>query len=167
MSMELKKKILNIIGENSRLSAEEVAAMLGETTEAVAEAISEMEKDGIIGGYHTMINWDRFEGEDRVTAQIGVKIAPVRGEGFDRIAARISKFEEVNSVYLMSGSSYDLILLIEGESMKDIAHFVYDKIAPMDSVVSTATYFVMKKYKDHNVIFESEKDIDERMQVVL
>ena len=114
-----------------------------------------------------MINWDKYENDERVTAQIGVTIAPIRGEGFDRIAERISKFDEVSSVYLMSGASHDLILIIEGESMKDIAHFVYDKIAPMDSVVSTATFFVLKKYKEHNVIFKSDKDTDERIQVLL
>ena len=110
-----------------------------------------MEDEKIICGYHTLIDWDKL-GEERVTALIGLKISPVRGEGFDRISTRISKFEEVKSVFLMSGSSNDLILTIEGDSLKDISHFVYEKIAPMDSVVSTATYFVLKKYKDHKVI---------------
>lgn len=167
MNEGIKRKILNIIEKNGRLAAADVAAMLGESEEEVAAAMAEMEKQGIIGGYHAVINWDKFENDDRVTAQIGVKIAPVRGEGFDRIAARISNFEEVSAVYLMSGSSYDLILIIEGENMKEIAQFVYNKIAPMDSVVSTATYFVMKKYKDHGVILQSEKGTEERRQVVL
>lgn len=167
MSEDIRGSILNILEKDSRLSAKDIAAMLGTEEDIVKEKIREMEKSGIIGGYHTMINWDKYENDERVTAQIGVKIAPIRGEGFDRIAERISKFDEVSSVYLMSGASHDLILIIEGESMKDIAHFVYDKIAPMDSVVSTATFFVLKKYKEHNVRFKSDKDVDERIQVLL
>lgn len=88
------------------------------------------------------------------------------GQGFDRIAERISRFEEVDSVVLISGSSSDLLLTIEGNSMKEISQFVYDKIAPMESVVSTATYFVMKKYKDHKILFTEEQGVDERIQVM-
>ena len=112
-----------------------------------------------------MINWDNTD-TDKVTALIGVKISPVRGEGFDRIAERLSRFEEVDSVYLMSGSTSDLYLIIEGETLKDISHFVYDKIAPMETVVSTATYFVLKKYKDHNISYVSSREVDERNKVM-
>ena len=124
-----------------------------------------MEDENIICGYHTLIDWDKL-GQERVTALIGVKISPVRGQGFDRIAERISRFEEVGSVMLMSGSSADLILTIEGNSMKEVSQFVYDKIAPMESVVSTATYFVMKKYKDHGILFTEEQGVDERIQIM-
>ena len=112
-----------------------------------------------------MINWDNSD-RDKVTALIGVKISPVRGEGFDRIAERLSRFDEVDSVYLMSGSTSDLYLIIEGNTLKEISHFVYDKIAPMETVVSTATYFVLKKYKEHNVSFVTDKDVDERNKVM-
>ena len=147
----MRKKILELMETNSRLSAAEIAAMIGEDEKKVADEIKSMEDEKIICGYHTLIDWDKL-GEDKVTSLIGVKISPVRGEGFDMISTRISKFDEVKSVFLMSGSSNDLILTIEGSSLKDISHFVYEKIAPMDSVVSTATYFVLKKYKDHRVI---------------
>ncbi len=161
----MKEDILELLEQNSRLSPADIAAMIGESEELVAEAVTEMEKEKIICGYRTVVNWEKTS-EERVTAQIGVKIAPVRGEGFDRIAARLSRFEEVDSVYLMSGSSYDLILTIEGESMKDIAHFVYDKIAPMETVVSTSTYFVLRKYKEHGVMFDAGREADERLQIM-
>ena len=156
-------EILEILENNSRLSPAEIAAMIDSDEETVKSEIKKMEDEKIICGYHTLIDWDKL-GEERVSALIGVKISPVRGEGFDRISKRISRFEEVKSVFLMSGSSNDLILSIEGESLTAISHFVYEKIAPMDTVVSTATYFVLKKYKDHNVIINDERGIDERIQ---
>ncbi len=165
MTEERKEEILQILEKNSRLTPADVAAMIGAGEEEVTAAIQEMEKEKVICGYRTVVNWEKTR-EERVTAQIGVKIAPVRGEGFDRIAARFSRFEEVDSVYLMSGSSYDLILTIGGESMKEIAHFVYDKIAPMETVVSTSTYFVLRKYKDHGVIFDEGREADERIQIM-
>ncbi len=160
----MRKRILALLETNSRLTPPEIADMLGLEAEEVAAEIKKMEDENIICGYHTLINWDAL-GEERVIALIGLKISPVRGEGFDRISTRISKFEEVKSVFLMSGSSNDLILTIEGESLKDISHFVYGKIAPMDSVVSTATYFVLKKYKDHHVSMVEGHGEDERIQI--
>jgi len=165
MNESLKEEILQILEKNSRLTPADIAAMIGEEEAKVAEIILALEKEKIICGYRTVVNWEKTS-DERVTAQIGVKIAPVRGEGFDRIAARFSRFEEVDSVYLMSGSSYDLILTIEGESMKDIAHFVYDKIAPMETVVSTSTYFVLRKYKDHGIVFDEMREADERIQIM-
>ena len=165
MNESLREEILQILEKNSRLTPADIAAMIGEEEAKVAEIILALEKEKIICGYRTVINWEKTS-DERVTAQIGVKIAPVRGEGFDRIAARFSRFEEVDSVYLMSGSSYDLILTIEGESMKDIAHFVYDKIAPMETVVSTSTYFVLRKYKDHGIVFDEMREADERIQIM-
>ena len=165
MNESLREEILQILEKNSRLTPADIAAMIGQEEAKVAEEILAMEKEKIICGYRTVINWEKTS-DERVTAQIGVKIAPVRGEGFDRIAARFSRFEEVDSVYLMSGSSYDLILTIEGESMKDIAHFVYDKIAPMETVVSTSTYFVLRKYKDHGIVFDEMREADERIQIM-
>ena len=161
----MKEEILKILEKNSRLTAADIAAMIGASEEEVAAAIAEMEKEKIICGYSAVINWEKAN-DEKVMAQIGVKISPVRGEGFDRIAERISRFEEVDSVYLMSGASYDLILTIEGESMKDISHFVYEKIAPMETVLSTSTFFVLKKYKEHNVLFNETRDTDERIQIM-
>ncbi len=162
----MRKRILDLLKNNSRLSNAEIAAMIGADEAVVENEIKAMEKEKVICGYNTMIDYEKL-GEDRVLALIGVKISPVRGEGFDRIANRISRFDEVSSVYLMSGSSHDLILTIEGDSLKDISFFVYNKIAPMDTVVSTATYFVLKKYKDHNVVITDEPDSDERIQMML
>ena len=161
----MRKRILELLKNNSRLSNAEIAAMIGADEAAVENEIKAMEKEKVICGYNTMIDYEKL-GEERVLALIGVKISPVRGEGFDRISKRISRFDEVSSVYLMSGASNDLILTIEGDSLKDISHFVYNKIAPMDTVVSTSTFFVLKKYKDHNVIISDETDGDERIQMM-
>lgn len=158
----MKKKILAAIDRNSKLRVEELALMLGSTEEEISGLIEEMEKEGIICGYPTLINWDKIENE-RVTALIEVKVTPQRGEGFDKIAERIYKFEEVESVYLMSGG-YDLTVMIEGKSMKEIAHFVSSKLAPMDRVESTVTHFVLKKYKEHGIPLVNRKK-DERMPV--
>ena len=161
----MREKILRILQKNSRLSNADIAAMTGLSEQEVADEIKELEDRKIINGYQAIVNWENFD-EDKVTAIIGVKISPIRGQGFDRIAERISRIEEVDSVVLISGSSSDLLLTIEGNSMKDISQFVYDKIAPMESVVSTATYFVMKKYKDHKILFTEEQGVDERIQVM-
>lgn len=161
----MRKRILELLKNNSRLSNAEIAAMIGADEATVENEIKAMEKEKVICGYNTMIDYEKL-GEERVLALIGVKISPVRGEGFDRISNRISRFDEVSSVYLMSGASNDLILTIEGDSLKDISHFVYNKIAPMDTVVSTSTFFVLKKYKDHNVIITDEADADERIQLM-
>ncbi len=161
----MREKILRILQKNSRLSNADIAAMTGLSEQEVADEIKELEDRKIINGYQAIVNWENFD-EDKVTAIIGVKISPIRGQGFDRIAERISRFEEVDSLVLISGSSSDLLLTIEGNSMKDISQFVYDKIAPMESVVSTATYFVMKKYKDHKILFTEEQGVDERIQVM-
>ena len=121
-----------------------------------------MEKEGVICGYHTLINWDATS-KEKVVALIEVKVTPQRGMGFDKIADRIMQYDEVSALYLMSGA-YDFTLLIEGKSMKEVAMFVSDKLAPMESVLSTATHFVLKKYKDHGTVLAKEKQ-DERQLV--
>ena len=161
----MRKEILSLLEKNSRLTPAEIAAMIGSDEDTVANEIKAMEAENIICGYHALVDWTKIEHE-RVTALIGLKISPVRGEGFDRISARISKFEEVKSVFLMSGASHDLILTIEGDSLKDISHFVYEKIAPMDTVVSTATFFVLKKYKDHYIDLTECHGEDNRIQIM-
>ena len=121
-----------------------------------------MEKEKVICGYHTLINWDNTS-KEIVTALIEVKVSPQRGLGFDMLAQRIAKFNEVTSVYLMSGG-FDFMVLIEGKSMKEVARFVFEKLSTLDSVLSTSTHFVLKKYKDHGVDLV-EKKKDERMMV--
>ena len=159
----MREDILRLLEKNAKLTPDEVAAMLGLEPKVVAEEIKKMEQEKIICGYHALIDWDKVN-EEKVTAMIEVKISPIRGEGFDRIAERISRFSEVKSVYLISGSKSDLIMTIEGSTMKEIARFVYDKIAPMETVESTAAFFVLKKYKEHQEIFSEERGGDERIQ---
>lgn len=158
----MRKGILDIIRNNSRFETVDLAAMLGESEEAIKNEIAEMEKEKIICGYHTLINWDKTN-TDKVTALIEVKVTPQRGEGFDKIAERIYRFKEVSAVYLMSGG-FDLTVIIEGTTMKEVALFVGQKLAPLDSVLSTATHFVLKKYKEFGIVFEEEKK-DQRMAV--
>ena len=158
----MREKILAIIEKNSRIDLKDLAALLGESEAAVANEIAEMEKENIICGYHTMINWDNT-GNEKVIALIEVKVTPQRGMGFDKIAERIYQYSEVNSVYLMSGA-FDFTVIIEGKTMREVAQFVSEKLSPMDSVLSTATHFVLKKYKDHGTIMY-EKPGDERMMI--
>lgn len=158
----MREKILKAIDKNSKLTAKELAVMIGAEEAAVAATIKELETDSIICGYPTLINWDKTESE-KVTALIEVKVTPQRGQGFDRIAERIYKFEEVESVYLMSGG-FDLTVIIDGKSMREVANFVSSKLAPMEAVLSTATHFVLKKYKEHGMPLVHEKE-DERMLI--
>lgn len=158
----MREKILAIIEKNRRIDLKDLAALLGESEAAVANEIADMEKENIICGYHTMINWDNT-GNEKVIALIEVKVTPQRGMGFDKIAERIYQYSEVNSVYLMSGA-FDFTVIIEGKTMREVAQFVSEKLSPMDSVLSTATHFVLKKYKDHGTIMY-EKPGDERMMI--
>ena len=139
----MKRLILEILENNSRISVEDLAAMLGKTPEDIMEAMAEMEEENIICGYSTLINWDKTDRE-YVTAMIEVKVTPQRDRGFDKIAERIYGFDEVKSVYLMSGGF---------------------ELSTLDSVLSTATHFVLKKYKDHGVVLEKKDTEDERMIV--
>ncbi len=158
----MRERILAIIEKNSRISVHDLAELLGESESVVADEIDAMEKENIICGYHTLINWDNTD-QDKVTALIEVKVTPQRGMGFDKLAERIYQYPEVDAVYLMSGA-YDFTVLIEGKSMREVAMFVSDKLAPIESVQSTATHFVLKKYKDHGTIVCGEPG-DERMKV--
>ena len=158
----MKKKILAAIDKNSKLTPQELALMLGIKKEETEEKIKELEKDGVICGYPTLINWDKVD-EEKVTALIEVKVTPQRGQGFDKVAERIYKFEEVEAVYLMSGG-YDLTVIIKGKSMREVANFVSSKLAPMDTVLSTVTHFVLKKYKEHGMPLVYKKK-DERMLI--
>ena len=158
----MREQILAVLEKNSRIDLDDLAAMLGTSQAAVANEIADMEAEHIICGYHTLINWDRT-GAETVTALIEVKVTPQRGNGFDAIAERIYNYDEVHAVYLMSGG-FDLTVIIQDKSMKDVALFVANKLSTMDSVLSTSTHFVLKKYKDHGTILDAARD-DERMLV--
>jgi DNA-binding Lrp family transcriptional regulator len=159
----MKRLILEILENNSRISVEDLAAMLGKTPEDIMEAMAEMEGENIICGYSTLINWDKTDRE-YVTAMIEVKVTPQRDRGFDKIAERIYGFDEVKSVYLMSGG-FDLLVMMEGKNIREISFFISNKLSTLDSVLSTATHFVLKKYKDHGVVLEKKDSEDERMIV--
>lgn len=160
----MREKILSIIETNSKIDVADVAAMLGVSEIEVANELADMEKEHIICGYHTLINWDKTS-EEKVTALIEVRVTPQRGIGFDAIAERIYKFSEVHALYLMSGG-FDFTVIIEGKTMKSVALFVSEKLAPLESVLSTSTHFVLKKYKDHGTIL-SAVESEERMMVTL
>ena len=146
----MREQILAIIEKNSRISVKELAVILGAEEIDVADELKALEEEGIICGYHTMIDWEKTDIE-KVTALIEVRITPQRGQGFDKLAERIYKYPEVNSVYLISGG-YDLLVSLEGKSLKQVSSFVSDKLSTLDGVLSTATHFVLKKYKDHGTI---------------
>lgn len=152
------EEILNILDkEKGNVSRAKIAQMLGMEEKEVADKIEKMEKENVIVGYKTIVNWDKTD-KDVIVALIELRITPQRGEGFDKVAERIYKYPQVKSLYLMSGA-YDLAVTIEGKSMKEVALFVAQKLAPMDSIISTATHFVLKKYKEEGIVFEDdEKD---------
>ena len=158
----IKEKILTIIEKNSKIDIHDLAILLGEEEVDVANAIAEMEKDRVICGYHTLINWDNTSME-KVSALIEVRVTPQRGMGFDKMAERIYNYNEVSAVYLMSGA-YDFTVIIEEKTMKEVAMFVSSRLATIDGVLSTATHFVLKKYKDHGTVLAKEPE-DERMLV--
>ena len=158
----MREKILDILENNSRIDLHELSIRLGIEEAVIANEIAEMEKEHIICGYNTLINWDKTS-EEKVTALIEVKVTPQRGLGFDSIAERIYKYDEITSVYLMSGG-FDFTVIIEGKTMKSVAQFVANKLSPLDSVLSTSTHFVLKKYKDYGRVLDAEEK-DERMLV--
>jgi len=156
----MREKILNYVEKNSRVDLKELAVLLGMNEVDVVNELSAMEAEGIICGYHTIIDWDKVT-EERVNALIEVKVTPKRGKGFDEIAERIYKYPEVTSCYLMSGG-FDLLVCIEGKTLKDISTFVSQKLSTLDSILSTTTHFILKKYKDHGTIMHQKYE-DERM----
>ena len=158
----MREAILAVLEKNSRIDLADLAALLGVTEAEVANEISEMEKERVICGYHTLINWDKTNNE-KVTALIEVKVTPQRGLGFDAIAERIYNYSEVHALYLMSGG-FDFTVIIEGKTMKQVATFVSSKLAPLEAVLSTSTHFVLKKYKDHGTVLDAPVS-DERMLV--
>lgn len=152
----LKMQLLEILQEDCRIPLEKIAVMTGAAMTDVAQAISEMEKDRIILRYCPIINWDLTEREN-VEAMIEVRVTPQRDMGFDAVAKRIYKFSEVKSMYLMSGA-YDLLLLVEARTLKELAFFVSQRLSTIETVTGTATHFVLKRYKSEGVVFEGEKE---------
>ena len=155
----MREKILTFIEKNSRIDTQELAVILGVDETAVMNELEAMEQEGIICGYHTLINWDKA-GVEKVTALIEVRVTPQRGMGFDKVAERIYNYPEVNSVYLISGS-FDFMVTIEGKTLREVSQFVSDKLSTLESVLSTKTNFILKKYKDHGTVMAEQKK-DER-----
>lgn len=158
----MEKRILEILEEDARLTPEQVAAMLGEDPQEVAAAIRRLEEERVIVKYQTLINWEKA-GNKGVAALIEVKVTPQRDLGFDQVAARIYRFPEVRSVFLVSGS-FDLSVVVEGKDLQDVARFVAEKLATLEHVQSTVTHFILKKYKQDGVILEDQEA--DRRQVV-
>lgn len=152
---KLETDLLDLLREDCRLPLEKLAIMTGATVEEVAQTIDRLEESHVILRYAPTINWDLTDRE-RVEAMIQVNTSPQRDTGFDAVAKRIYRFEEVKSVYLMSGS-YDLLVLVEARSLKELAHFVSSKLSTLETVTGTSTSFVLKRYKEEGVIFETEK----------
>ncbi len=152
-------QFLKILEDNANLTPEQLAVMCNKEVGDIKKFIEQNEKDGVILGYKTMIDWDKTD-RGYVTALIEVKITPQRDRGFDRVAEIIYNYPEVQSLYLMSGS-YDLCVLIEGKTMREVAYFVAQKLATIDDVISTATHFVLRKYKDKGVTY-GVVEVDER-----
>ena len=158
----IREAILTTIEKNSRIDIGELAIRLGTEEVEVANTLEALEKEGIICGYHTMIDWDKTSIE-KVSALIEVRVTPQREEGFDRIAERIYNYPEVTSVYLISGG-YDLLVSLEGKSLKEVSQFVSEKLSTLDTVISTATHFILKRYKDHGTIMDTRtQDVREKV----
>ncbi len=158
----MREKILTFIEKNSRVDLEELAIILGVDKVTVMNELAAMEAEHIICGYHTIINWDKT-GIEKVSAMIEVRVTPQRGMGFDKVAERIYNYPEVNSVYLISGG-FDLMVTLEGKTLREVSQFVSEKLSTLDYVLSTKTNFILKKYKDHGTVI-TEPSKDERQLV--
>lgn len=158
----MREELLAIIEKNSRIDLKELAVILGVREVDVVNELEVMEKEGVICGYHTLVNWEKTSNE-KVTALIEVRVTPQRGQGFDSVAERIYRYPEVRSVYLISGG-FDLMVILEGKTLREVSSFVSDKLSTLDRVLSTSTHFILKKYKDHGTIFV-QKTEDEREMI--
>lgn len=157
-----KQQILEILSEDCRTPLEQIVTMTGQSLVEVAQHIEELERDQIILRYRPIINWDKAE-RQRVEAMIEVRVTPQRDFGFDAVAKRIYRFSEVKSLYLMSGN-YDLLILVEAPTLKELAQFVSERLSPLETVTGTATSFVLKRYKQDGVVFEDSGE-DNRLAV--
>ena len=159
---KLEMSILDILTEDARTPISQIAVMLGESEATIADTVARLERQRVILKYPALVNWDKVNVE-QVEAMIEVRVTPQRGEGFEAIAEQIYRFEEVSSVYLMSGG-YDLLVSMKGGSMRQLALFVAEKLSTIEHVISTATHFVLRKYKDQGVVMD-ESDEDHRLKV--
>ncbi|WP_046215480.1 Lrp/AsnC family transcriptional regulator [Paenibacillus wulumuqiensis] len=157
---ELKLQVLDLLKEDARRTPQLISTLLGVEEAEIKQAIQELEDDHVIVKYATVVNWSKVD-EETVTALIEVQITPERGRGFEGIAERIYLYPQVKSVYLMSGA-YDLLVEVEGQNLKEVASFVSERLSPIESVLSTKTHFILKKYKQDGIIFEENED-DQRL----
>lgn len=155
---KLEKDILALLTEDSRLTAKKIAVMLGSDEKKVAEIITSLENSGVIVRYTAITNTDSIE-DEAVEALIEVKVTPQRGHGFDMIANEIAAHEEVKNLYLMSGA-YDLAVIVQGKSLRSVSRFVSEKISTYDTVISTATHFILKKYKVEGAIMRKQTELE-------
>ena len=157
------RQVLEILAKDARIPPEKIATMTGLPVSEVEAIIKKAESDRAIIRYKTIINWERA-GEEEVEALIEVKVAPQRDVGFDSVAERIYRFPEARSVYLVSGT-YDLAVIVTGKTMREVAAFVSEKLAPMESVQATVTHFLLKRYKEDGEIFEGHEEVKRRLPV--
>ena len=149
----MEEKILNYIEKNSRIDLHELAVLVDADEASVMNALEELESKNIICGYHTLINWDKV-GVEKVKALIEVRVTPQRGMGFDKVAEHIYHYPEVNALYLISGG-FDFMVIIEGKTLREVSEFVSAKLSPLESILSTKTNFILKKYKDHGTVMQA------------
>ncbi|WP_425590485.1 Lrp/AsnC family transcriptional regulator [Fictibacillus sp. b24] len=158
-----ERELLQLIEKNGRLETATIAKLMGISVDETKQTLEKLEKEKVILGYSAIIDWTKGTEEGTVTAMIDVKVTPKRGVGFDKVAERIYRFPEVKAVYLMSGV-YDLSVSIEGKTMAEVGRFVSEKLSTIDSVLSTTTHFILKKYKHDGLVF-SDNDEDKRIVV--
>lgn len=158
----MREELLKIIEKNSRIDLKDLAALLGVTEIDVANELAALEAEGIICGYHTLIDWEKTS-VDNVTALIEVRVTPKKERGYDEVAKRIYNYPEVRSVYLISGG-FDLMVILEGKTLREVSNFVSEKLSALEAVISTSTHFILKKYKDHGTVLSAESS-DEREMI--
>lgn len=158
----MREELLKIIEKNSRIDLKDLAVILGVEEIAVVNELAALEAEGIICGYHTLIDWEKTSIE-KVTALIEVRVTPKKAQGYDEVAKRIYNYPEVQSVYLISGG-FDLMVILEGKTLREVSTFVSEKLATLDTVLSTATHFILKKYKDFGTVL-SPNSVDEREMI--
>ncbi len=159
----MRDELLSIIEKNSKIGLNELSVLLGTDEASVLSEIEQLERDGVICGYHTLIDWDKTSIE-KVTALIEVRVTPQRGQGFDSIAERIYNYPEVKATYLISGG-FDLLVILEEKSLREISNFVSYKLSTLDSILSTATHFILKRYKHYGTVL-TKKHEDEREIII-
>lgn len=162
MSDSIRRQVANLLHDNAKLSAQTIAKMLGESVETIVETISQLEQDKVILRYSAVVNWDKLD-TNQVTAVIDVRVLPQREVGFDAIAKKIYRFEEVKSVALMSGG-YDLQVIVVGRDIREVSRFVSEKLSTIENVTATTTHFLLKTYKSDGVIFD-DTDGERRLMI--